>query len=58
VVTETVAESLDEIQDRRAAEEADPRQRVGLLRLGGERRGHGTSQRRQQEAPAVHHSIT
>ena len=29
-----------------------------LLRLGGERRSEGTSQRGQQEAAAVHYSIT
>jgi hypothetical protein len=30
----------------------------GLLRLGGERRGEGTGERGQQEAAAVHYSIT
>jgi hypothetical protein len=29
-----------------------------LLRLGRERRGERTGQRRQQEAAALHHSIT
>jgi hypothetical protein len=37
---------------------ADPRDPAYRLHRGGERRGDGSSQRGQQEAAAVHHSIT
>jgi hypothetical protein len=43
---------------RAATEEADPVHLPGLLRSGGERCGEDSSQRRQQEAAAVHYSIT
>jgi hypothetical protein len=35
-------------------QKADPRNGLGLLPLGGERRGEGPGQRSQQEAAAVH----
>jgi hypothetical protein len=42
--------------DRR--QQADPRDPRRLLRVDGERRGERTGQRGQQEAAAVHYSIT
>jgi hypothetical protein len=38
--------------------DADPRDLRRLLRLHGERRSEHTGQRGQQEAAAVHHSMT
>jgi hypothetical protein len=43
---------------RRAQQIPDPGNLPRLLRLDGERSGDSTSQRGQQEATAVHHSIT
>jgi hypothetical protein len=38
--------------------ESDPWNLAHLLRFGGVRRGEHTGQRGQQEAAAVHHSMT
>jgi hypothetical protein len=40
------------------AEDAEPVHLPSLLRLDGARRGDGTGQRGQQEAAAVHYSMT
>jgi hypothetical protein len=44
--------------NRRVAEPSDPGGLPRLLRLGGDRRSERTGQGGQQEAAAVHYSIT
>jgi hypothetical protein len=52
-------ESLGDLRPRHLRrEERDPWYLSRLLRLDGERRGYRPGQRGQQEAAAVHHSIT